>query len=117
MTRFRSNSSWRLVGRRMGAAVALVCYLATALGFPLPKPAPKDHSQPFPCQDHPCGCQTAEQCWRQCCCFNPEERLAWAAAHHVEPPAYAERPQAFGWHTMRLRDRTEASETQGNCTR
>ncbi|HJT78443.1 MAG TPA: hypothetical protein VJ739_14665, partial [Gemmataceae bacterium] len=44
--------------------------------------------------DDPCGCQSAEQCWRHCCCYTPEEKLAWAHAHGIEPPAYAERPAA-----------------------
>lgn len=117
MTRLRRNNWWRLFARRMGAGVALLCYLATAVGFPLPRPAQKDHRQPFPCQDHPCGCQTAEQCWRHCCCFSPEERFAWAEARQIEPPAYAEQPKAQGWYTARLRDRTEAA-TKGNpCDR
>ena len=46
-------------------------------------------SQPFPCQDRHCGCVTAEQCWTNCCCYGPEEHLAWAAQNGVEPPSYA----------------------------
>ncbi len=110
MARHRRNSSWCLLPRRISACVALACYLATAIGFPLANWPHKDQSQPFPCQDHPCGCQTAEQCWRHCCCFSPEERLAWAADHHIEPPSYMERSTAHGWHTARLRDRAEACE-------
>src|SRR5438105_14669671 len=111
MTRLRRNDWWRLVTRRMCACGALLCYLATAVGFPLPSLVQKDHSQPFPCQDHPCGCQSAEQCWRHCCCFTPEEKWAWAEAHGVVPPPYAERPHGQGWNTPRLRDREES------CTR
>jgi hypothetical protein len=104
MARLRRNDSWRISPHRSFACVALVSYLATAVGFPLPRLANKDHSQPFPCQDHPCGCQTAEQCWRHCCCFTPLERFAWAKTHHIGPPSYAERPAASGWHTARVRD-------------
>jgi hypothetical protein len=104
MARPRRNISWRRFPHQTIACAALVGYLATAIGFPLPRLPQKDHTQPFPCQDHPCGCQTAEQCWRHCCCFSPEERFAWAVAHHVEPPSYAERPAASGWRTARLRD-------------
>jgi hypothetical protein len=116
MARPRRNISWRPLPHRTVACVALVGYLATAVGFPLPRLPQKDHTQPFPCQDHPCGCQTAEQCWRHCCCFSPEERFAWAAAHHIEPPSYAERPAAGGWHTVRLRDQVvcaHCSDRQG----
>jgi hypothetical protein len=80
--------------RRACAAVTLLAYLLVALGVPLPAGAARRRGdQPFPCQDHPCGCATAEQCWRGCCCFTPEERWAWARAHNVEPPDYAERPR------------------------
>ena len=51
--------------------------------------AAKDRSQPFPCMDKPCGCATAEQCFSNCCCHTPAERLAWAKAHHVEPAVLA----------------------------
>jgi hypothetical protein len=46
--------------------------------------AGKDRSRPFPCMDKPCGCATAEQCFADCCCHTPVERLAWARAHAVE---------------------------------
>jgi hypothetical protein len=114
MTRPRRNYRQPLA-RQICACVALLCYLATAIGIPLPSLPRKDHSQLFPCQDHPCGCQTAEQCWQHCCCFSPEERFAWAEAHKVVPPAYAERPTAQGWQNARLRDRT--AEEGSACDR
>lgn len=52
----------------------------------------KDSSQPFPCQSCPCGCKTAEQCWTNCSCFTPAERLAWAEKNGVTPPTYAQKP-------------------------
>jgi len=51
--------------------------------------AAKDRSQPFPCMDKPCGCATAEQCFSNCCCHTPAERLAWAKAHRVESAVLA----------------------------
>src|SRR5206468_2926988 len=54
----------------------------------------------------------AEQCWRACCCFSPEERLAWAVANQIEPPAYAQLPSAKGWHTIRLRDREACCKSE-----
>jgi len=96
---FRSHrcTTWR--ARRLGAGLTLVAYVATIIGLPLTAPADKDRSRPFPCQNRPCGCRSAEECWRHCCCFSAEERLAWAAAHDVEPPEYAERPKASSEHS------------------
>jgi hypothetical protein len=107
MTELRWHTLWRSVRSRLPASLALVAYLVVAVGVPLPAFPHKDAGQPFPCQEHPCGCQTAEQCWRHCCCFTPEERWAWAEAHHVTPPPYAEKPAALARHTARLRDRAE----------
>ncbi len=76
--------------RRLFAALALVAYVASVVGFPLPLPAvSQDTSTPYPCQDHACGCLSAEQCWESCCCFSPAERLAWAREHGVRIPAAA----------------------------
>jgi len=65
-------------------------YLVVALGVPLPAPqaAEKDLSQPFPCMFSQCGCRTAEECWRHCCCHSLAERLQWARENHVQPPDY-----------------------------
>ena len=57
-------------------------------GIPLPSSKAKDTTIPFPCQHHACGCLTAEQCWKDCCCFSPKERLAWAREHGVQAPAH-----------------------------
>ena len=51
-------------------------------------PAEKDGKEPFPCQNRPCGCNSAHQCWKQCCCFTHTQKLAWAQAHGVTPPAF-----------------------------
>jgi hypothetical protein len=52
----------------------------------------KDASQPYPCQDQPCGCHSAEECWAgDCCCFTLHEKLAWAEARGLEPPQQARR--------------------------
>jgi hypothetical protein len=82
---------WRLASKLL-VGLALLSFTVSGLGIPLPAVSVKDHNVPFPCQDHACGCTSAEQCWRNCCCFTATERWAWAKAHHVEPPAYAERP-------------------------
>ena len=82
---------------------AVAGYALLASGLPLPaglaaprrdgiattRLAAKDRSQPFPCMDKPCGCATAEQCFANCCCHTPAERLAWAKAHGVEQAVLA----------------------------
>ena len=74
---------------RLLAIAALGGFLGAVLGVPVVRLAPKkDLSQPFPCQDHRCGCMSADQCWQSCCCFTNREKLAWAAEHGVRPPAY-----------------------------
>jgi hypothetical protein len=112
---------WMALSYRLGVLGVCLAYLLAALEIPLPISVfvHKDSSQPFPCQDHPCGCQTAEQCWSHCCCFTPEERWAWAKAHNVEPPAYAEmpveKPAATGWNTVKLRDRAQNQTAAKSC--
>lgn len=93
----------RRLAHRLLASLALVCYCAASFGFPMPaRRNAKDTSQPFPCQDHVCGCRSAEECWRSCCCMSATERWAWAHSHEVEPPHYAERPDADGWRSEPL---------------
>ncbi len=81
-----------------GFVRGLVC-LSVLLGicamlFPLPiaslpqNSAEKDSSEPFPCQNRPCGCRSAEQCWKKCCCFNNAQKVAWAKANKVTVPNY-----------------------------
>ena len=81
--RHRDSVSWQ---RRLSVGVALLAYLIAAVGVPLPAYVRKQSSTPFPCQHHACGCATAEQCWQDCCCYSPEQKLAWAHENHVQPP-------------------------------
>src|SRR5260370_29557185 len=113
MSCLRRNVNGPRVARRMVGGLALVGYLSSSVGFlPLPVlPNKKKPGIPFPCQDHPCGCSSAEACWRHCCCFSAAERWAWAAANEIEPPEYAEKPATAGWSTARLRDQTEQAVT------
>jgi hypothetical protein len=85
--------------QRATTRLAIAGYALLASGLPLPmgmlaprsdavtdtRLAAKDRSRPFPCMDKPCGCATAEQCFKNCCCHTPAERLAWAKTHSVEP--------------------------------
>ncbi len=75
-------------GRRIITGLALLAYVASTIGYPLPLPAgDQDTSTPYPCQGHACGCNSAAQCWDNCCCYTPAERLAWVRSHNVALPA------------------------------
>lgn len=100
----RDRNRRRSFAHRLSAGCALAAYVAAALGGPLPLSAGQTNTQPFPCQQHACGCRSAEVCWKHCCCFSAEEKLAWAAAQHFDPPSYAEKPAELGWRTVRQRD-------------
>jgi len=73
------------------ALLALVAICASVVPIPLGViyRETKDLSQPFPCQHCACGCKNAEQCWTNCCCYSPAEKLDWAMKNRVTPPSYA----------------------------
>jgi len=88
--RFQRLLATALVG------AALVGFVTANLGIPLivadagvaadgAGGTEKDKSVPFPCQDRPCGCLSADACMRSCCCFSAEERLAWFRSHNITP--------------------------------
>jgi hypothetical protein len=112
MRSFRWHTFWRSLRRRLIASIVLLAYLAATIGFPLSAPAGKDHRQRYPCENHPCGCRNAEDCWRHCCCTTPEERWAWARANGVEPPPYADRPASERQQTPPGR-----AHSRGKCHR
>lgn len=80
--------------------LAILGYAVLALGLPLPAGmvptgevpgldaadviAAKDRSVVFPCMNSPCGCASAEQCFRDCCCTTLAERLAFARRHRLD---------------------------------
>jgi hypothetical protein len=76
--------------RQLLLAASMGGFLAGTVGVPivLIDGNHKDRSQPYPCMDHPCGCRSAEACWRGCCCFTMAQKLVWAKAHGVMPPAF-----------------------------
>ncbi len=79
--------AWSVAG-----GASLLLYLTIAIGVPLPFVAPsegvgKSTDQPFPCMHRACGCRSAEQCWRRCCCHSPQERLVWAERRGITIPA------------------------------
>jgi hypothetical protein len=74
-------------GRIATVLLAVAGYLLAVTGIPVPVTQEKNRSEPFPCMDRPCGCKSARQCWKSCCCTTHAERLAWAKSHGIEPPA------------------------------
>jgi hypothetical protein len=46
----------------------------------------KDLSIPFPCMHRACGCRSAAQCWKSCCCTTKAERVAFAEEHGIAIP-------------------------------
>jgi hypothetical protein len=77
-------SRWGRVGL---ICLTLLGFAIGTVGIPLPVPVPSGpNPEQFICQGHGCGCQTAEHCWKACCCFSPKKRLEWAAKHEIEMP-------------------------------
>ena len=82
--------------RRLTACLLLVLSLLMVLPVSLPgttlegplNSLGKDTSAPFPCQTRACGCQSAKQCWKKCCCFTNAQKVAWAKANRVKLPTF-----------------------------
>lgn len=68
--------------------LALVCAMLVPLPGSTPHSPEKDLSQPFPCQHRSCGCLSADQCWKKCCCFTNREKVAWAEKARVDVPEF-----------------------------
>ena len=95
MHRVRHLRDWA-TRRRLTACVLLVMSWLMVLPVSMPGVTPdtshqslgKDTSAPFPCQARACGCRSAKQCWKKCCCFTDTQKVAWAKAHRVTLPAF-----------------------------
>ena len=68
-----------------GVLTAVALAIAT-IGIPLQIPFAKEVGELFPCMSCGCGCVNAEVCWRDCCCYNTDQKLAWAREHNVRVP-------------------------------
>jgi hypothetical protein len=81
---------WGSFARGLQGLFVLGTVCLFALPFPavvVPQPASeKDLTEPFPCMHRACGCRSAEQCRKSCCCFSNEEKVAWARANKVSLP-------------------------------
>jgi hypothetical protein len=113
-TRRRLHNLVVRVRRCLVVGMMLAGYALAAVGFPLPA-AVKDVSRPYPCQGHACGCLNAEQCWRSCCCYSAEEKVAWARQHQVEAPAEVVAEAERGWRSPRLRDQQKTAAKACCC--
>ena len=71
------------------AVAVMLAILAASLGMPVFIQPQQDASRPYPCMHHRCGCLSADDCWRGCCCMTQAQKLAWAKDHGVTPPDYA----------------------------
>ena len=109
--------------RRLMSLLALLCLASMVLPLPIAPVAQidpgKDTSQPFPCQNRPCGCRSAEQCWKKCCCFTNSQKVAWAKANGVELPDYvlvaAKKETTITKKPCALCSKDEAEKTQQKC--
>jgi len=93
MLRCSATIRCRSWGRKLVCLLLLVSFFASFVPLPggpaVPShPSEKDRSQPFPCQNRPCGCRSAEQCWKKCCCFTNAQKLAWAEKNRVTVPKF-----------------------------
>lgn len=81
---------WRRGARGLICLTVLLGMVAAVVPLPVgTRSRPdKDRSQPFPCQNRPCGCRSADQCWKKCCCFSNTQKVAWAKANRVKPPEF-----------------------------
>lgn len=75
-------------------SAGLLMSLCVVLAIPLPstwirpqQPVPgKDASVPFPCLYRTCGCRSAEDCRKQCCCNPISKKVSGAKRHRVTVP-------------------------------
>lgn len=94
MPRRLLRTATRMIPRAV-VVCATVMYFAMVSGLAVPTGQGIDWSEPFPCMHCHCGCKTAKQCWTNCCCHTLQERLAWAKAKGVTPPAYVVIPKGL----------------------
>jgi hypothetical protein len=116
--RFVSRKLFRRgIGRRCLCALLLVAYVLTAAGIPLPLPGgPVKTGEAFPCAMNRCGCDSAERCWRSCCCHTLAERIAWARRNGVRPPAFAiAQARAPGIDLSLLAEAGDAAQQTAKC--
>ena len=84
-----------MFARRIKRLLLTGWFLGVAVGLPLEVRLPvtkvvgSTEAKRFPCETRPCGCATADRCWKKCCCHSLSSRLAWARREGVTPPQHA----------------------------
>jgi hypothetical protein len=99
MRRSRVRFPERCVRRWLVVGLVVAGYVASAAGVPLPAPSLPRNGERFPCENHRCGCSSAQQCRDSCCCYSRDQKLAWARDNGVPLPVAAD-----SWHATRQRD-------------
>ena len=109
----------RPIGRRCVCALLLMAYAITAAGVPISiGSSPQKSGEMFPCMASSCGCRTADQCWRSCCCHSMAERLAWARKRGIEPPAFAlAQARAAGLDLTLIATERDSCDDESKCCR
>jgi hypothetical protein len=105
------------VGRRYVCAMLLSAYVLTAAGISLPIAGrPLNSGEAFPCATSRCGCDSAERCWRSCCCHTLAARLAWARRHGVRPPTFVvANARSAGIDLAWLANTPDARQSTADC--
>ena len=57
-----------MVRTKLTSSILLLAFAAASIGFPMPSFVPRGDAD-FPCRGHNCGCDSAEACRTNCCCF------------------------------------------------
>jgi hypothetical protein len=80
--------NWLQWGHRFICLLIVLGICGSTIPLPNGQRAEKDLSEPFPCQHRACGCQSATQCWKTCCCFTNAQKVAWAEQHRIKLPKF-----------------------------
>jgi hypothetical protein len=112
--KFGIRTIWQLFARSLQWLFVLGTVCVLALPFPtvaVPESASdKDLTESFPCMHRECGCRSAEQCWKSCCCFSNREKVAWARANKVSVPLLVHQAAH-----KELSSSIAQSRTKGSC--
>lgn len=76
--RLRRPFVWLLIAQQVVAGA----------GMSLPCPAATRSGERYPCEHCRCGCQSAEQCWTDCCCFTNQQKVEWAQQNGAAVPEF-----------------------------
>ncbi len=89
MIRELATGDWR---RKLTGVLLIVSYCIGAWGFSTNSLSLMSGGA-FPCAGHKCGCASATQCWKNCCCYTPVERQLWAKLNGMHlPEALVDKP-------------------------